>query len=79
MMIAICILKDLGIELNGDLLFESVVDEENAGSNGTLASRLRGYNADIAIVPEPSMLSVCPACKGGKAYKFITEGKAGTG
>ncbi|MBA7470274.1 N-formyl-4-amino-5-aminomethyl-2-methylpyrimidine deformylase [subsurface metagenome] len=73
------IVSDLNIELDGSLIVESVVDEENAGSNGTLASRLRGYNADIAIVPEPSMLSVCPACKGGKVYKVVTEGKAGTG
>ncbi|MGM0365534.1 MAG: M20 family metallopeptidase [Actinomycetota bacterium] len=73
------IISDLGIQLNGDLIVESVVDEENGGSNGTLASRIRGYNADMAIIPEPSMLSICPACKGGKAYKVITEGKAGTG
>lgn len=73
------IISDNKISLKGDLIVESVVDEENAGSNGTLASRLKGYNGDVAILPEPSMFSVCPACKGGKVYKVVTEGKAGTG
>ena len=35
-------LSELGIELAGDLTFESVVDEEFGGVNGTLAGRLMG-------------------------------------
>ncbi len=73
------IISDLDIGIKGDLMVESVVDEENAGSNGTLASRIKGYNADVAILPEPSMLSICPGGKGGKVYRVFTEGKAGTG
>lgn len=53
-------LNDLEITLNGDLLVESVVDEEAGGCNGTLAARLK-YNADLAIIPEPTDLAVCPA------------------
>jgi len=73
------IVSDQKIKLKGDLIVESVVDEENGGSNGTLASRLRGYNGDVAILPEPSLLTVCPACKGGKVYRVKTKGRAGTG
>ena len=73
------IISDNKIELKGDLIVESVVDEENGGSNGTLASRLRGYNGDVAILPEPSLLTMCPACQGGKAYRVKAEGRAGTG
>lgn len=51
---AVKILKELGFEPKGDIIFESVVDEEFAGGNGTLASRLKGYNADFAILTEPS-------------------------
>lgn len=57
---------ELDLDLRGDLLFETVVDEEFGGSNGTLAGRLRGYNADAAILSEPSALRICPAQRGGR-------------
>jgi acetylornithine deacetylase len=59
-------IQELGLSLAGDLLFETVVDEEFGGSNGTLAGRLRGFNADAAIVSEPSSLRICPAQRGGR-------------
>ncbi len=59
-------LTELGIQLQGDLTFESVVDEEFGGVNGTLAGRLMGYRADAAIVSEPSGLRICPAQRGGR-------------
>jgi acetylornithine deacetylase len=59
-------LSALGIELAGDLLFETVVDEEFGGVNGTLAGRLQGFNADAAIISEPTMLRICPAQRGGR-------------
>ena len=43
-------LRELDIRLNGDLVFESVVDEEFGGCNGTLAGRLMGFNGDAAII-----------------------------
>jgi acetylornithine deacetylase len=59
-------LRELGIQLQGDLIFESVVDEEFGGANGTLAGRLMNFNADAAIISEPSSLRVCPAQRGGR-------------
>jgi acetylornithine deacetylase len=58
-------LRALGIELRGDLVFETIVDEEFGGVNGTLAGRLKGFNADAAVISEPSFLRVCPAQRGG--------------
>lgn len=59
-------LHELKIEPLGDLIFESVVDEEFGGSNGTLAGRVAGFNADAAIFSEPSFLRICPAQRGGR-------------
>ena len=59
-------LSELGIRLAGDLIIESVVDEEFGGVNGTLAGRLRGVHADAAVISEPSFLRVCPAQRGGR-------------
>jgi acetylornithine deacetylase len=69
-------LNDLNIRLRGDLMIESVVDEEFGGCNGTLAGRLK-YNADLAIVPEPTNLMVCPAHHGGLMLRVTFEGKPG--
>jgi acetylornithine deacetylase len=74
---------DLAFRLVGDLVFESVVDEEFGGVNGTLAGRLRGYNADAAVISEPSFLRICPGQRGGRVAHItfravggvLTEGR----
>lgn len=71
------ILKDLNFRPEGDVIFESLVDEEFAGGNGTLASRLKGYNADLAIYPEPSGMKVSPACLGGFLGDIVIKGGGG--
>ena len=58
-------LKEEGFRPRGDVILESVVDEEYAGANGTVAGRLAGVNADFGIVLETTGLNVCPACVGG--------------
>ena len=63
---AVEMLKELNVPLAGDLIVETVVDEEFGGVNGTLAGRLAGFNADAAVVSEPSFLRVCPAQRGGR-------------
>ncbi len=60
-----CVME-LNLPLEGDLIFETVVDEEFGGSNGTLAGRMRGYQADAAVLSEPTSLRVCPAQRGGR-------------
>ena len=63
-------LRELDIRLEGDLIFESVVDEEFGGANGTLAGRLMGFNGDAAVISEPTSLRVCPAQRGGRTVQI---------
>ncbi len=74
---ALAVLKDLGFRPAGDLLFESLVDEEFAGGNGTLAARLSGFNADLAVLLEPTRMQVCPACLGAFLGDLTIRGRAG--
>lgn len=76
-MMALKCLREIGVRLNGDVIVESVVDEENGGSNGTIASRLRGHNADACIVPEPTSMVVAPAHKGGRVWELSLVGSPG--
>lgn len=52
MIYAVRALKDMGIALSGDVVLQSVIEEECTG-NGTLATLARGLEADAAIIPEP--------------------------
>lgn len=71
------LIHDEGLVHSGDIYFESVVDEENAGANGTLASRIKGYNPDFAIIPEPTNLKICNQCKGGQVFEISFTGISG--
>jgi acetylornithine deacetylase len=72
---AMKILQELGFEPNGDIIFESVVDEEFAGGNGTLASRLKGFNADFAILTEPSNRNIYIGAIGAFLGEIFLSGK----
>lgn len=78
MIMAVQCLKDLGIKLKGDLIIESVIEEESGGA-GTLACILRGYHADGAIVPEPTNLRIFPASQGSMWFRVKIKGKAAHG
>ncbi|RCW43764.1 MULTISPECIES: ArgE/DapE family deacylase [unclassified Halanaerobium] len=52
-LLSLDLIKKAGIELKGDVLFESVIDEEGGG-NGTLAFVQEGIKADGAVVCEPT-------------------------
>lgn len=54
-----------GVPLAGDLLLQSVVDEEWGGGGGTLAAMLRGERADAAVVSEGTQLEILRATRGG--------------
>jgi len=73
-----CVRECFG-RLRGDMIIESVSDEEFGGSHGTLAARLRGYNANAAINAEPTSMVTAPAHRGGTAWKIIVRGDAGRG
>jgi len=56
-----------GIKLRGDIMVQSVVNEEHAG-NGALACVAKGYAADAAIITEPSGSNVVVTESGGGVY-----------
>jgi acetylornithine deacetylase len=62
-----------GVRLGGDLLFESVVDEEWGGGGGTLAARLKGGTADAAVISEGTQLEVLRATRGGYVVDLQVE------
>jgi acetylornithine deacetylase len=70
-------IRELGGTLSGDLIFETVVDEEFGGVNGTLAARVRGYHADAAVIGEPTSLRICPAQRGGRIVHILLGGSGG--
>ena len=68
-----CVLKGR-VSLKGDVIIESVVDEERLG-NGSLSCVLRGYKADGGIIPEPTGLNICPAHTGVTGFRINVHGE----
>ncbi|WP_332693032.1 acetylornithine deacetylase [Halalkalibacter lacteus] len=66
---AVKLLREAGIELPGDLLFQSVIGEE-VGEAGTLQCCKRGYSADCAVVVDTSDLHI--QGQGGVITGWIT-------
>ena len=67
-----------GITLKGDVIFQSVIEEESGGA-GTLATVLRGYKADGAIIPEPTNLKFFPKQQGSMWFRIKVKGKQAHG
>ena len=75
MVVAACTLAELGVPLAGDLIVNTVTEEESTGAGGLFAARL--LQADAAIVPEPSGLAVWVACRGSLLPRITVRGRAG--
>jgi acetylornithine deacetylase len=67
-----------GIKLKGDVIFQSVIEEESGGA-GTLAAVLRGYRADGAIIPEPTNMKLFPKQQGSMWFRISVKGKSAHG
>lgn len=61
----LCALKLAQARPGGDLIFESVVDEEWGGGGGTVAARLRYGAADACLIAEGTQLEIYRATRGG--------------
>lgn len=61
-------------QLRGDIVFESVIEEECSG-NGTLAARLHGPRVDAALIPEVSGEDVQIANPGVLWFEVTVTGK----
>ncbi len=75
MVFASQVLADLGIRLAGDLIVNTVTEEESTGAGGLVSART--LQAEAAIVPEPSGLGVWIACRGSLLPTITVEGRAG--
>jgi acetylornithine deacetylase len=67
-----------GIKLKGDVIFESVIEEETGGV-GTLATLVRGYQADAAIIPEPTNMKLFIKQQGSMWFRVTVEGLSAHG
>ena len=70
---AMAYLLEAGASLKGDVILQSVVNEEHAG-NGTLDLVRRGYRADGAIVLEPTNNTIAVSHPGGLYWQVTVPG-----
>jgi acetylornithine deacetylase len=75
---ALAAVREAGVDLAGTVRLLSVVGEEDGGI-GTLASILRGYTGDGAIVMEPTDLAVAPVQSGCLNFRVRVPGRAAHG
>jgi acetylornithine deacetylase len=62
-MFALEALRAAGVRLRGDVIVETVPDEETCAM-GTIAAIARGYRAEAGLVPEPTRLNLWVATRG---------------
>lgn len=78
LLMALAAIVKLDIRLKGDVIFQSVVEEESGGS-GTLDAILKGYTADAAIIPEPTNMKIFPKQQGSKWFRITITGRTAHG
>jgi acetylornithine deacetylase len=71
---AVKAIQDAGVTLTGRLMIQSVIAEEDGGL-GTLAAVMRGYQADGAVIVEPTNLVVAPSQAGALNFRITIPGK----
>jgi len=76
MLEAVKFIQKAGIKLDGDLIVQTVPEEE-ATCMGTLACCQKGYRADAAIIPEPTDLNILIAMRGNAGGRVTVFGRAG--
>ena len=72
---AIKAIKDSFVPIDGSLMVQSVIGEEDGGI-GTFASLLRGHRGNAAIVCEPTRLNLIPAQAGALTFTVRVPGKS---
>ncbi|TJY41080.1 peptidase [Cohnella pontilimi] len=78
MLLTIQALRELGVRLKGDVIFQSVVEEESGGA-GTLAAIMNGYRADAALIPEPTNMRIFPKQQGSMWFRVTVKGRSAHG
>ena len=77
MILATRFLCEAGFPPQGNVIIQSVVDEEGGG-NGTLGCVVEGYKADAAIVTEPPAYTSSPPGRGVLLLEVDVEGQHAT-
>lgn len=72
---AVELLKDAGIQLPGDVIITSVIDEEGGG-NGSIAAAMNGQKAEAVVVCEPTDYKLIAAHMGFIFFKVEIKGLA---
>nr|WP_235550997.1 peptidase [Paenibacillus sp. Soil787] len=78
LLLAIEAIQSLGIKLKGDVIIQSVIEEESGGV-GTLAAIVKGYRADAALIPEPTNLRIFPKQQGSMWFRLEVKGRSAHG
>ena len=74
--LALAALKEMGVELKGDVIGHMVIEEE-CGGNGTLAFVRGEDRADAALVLEPTEFKILPSVRGAVWFTITCYGRAG--
>ncbi|MFC5452119.1 peptidase [Paenibacillus aestuarii] len=78
LLLAIEALQGVGVQLKGDVILQSVIEEESGGA-GTLAAILKGYQADAALIPEPTNMRIFPKQQGSMWFRLEVKGRSAHG
>lgn len=73
---AMLMLKGRKEKLPGDVLLEVIPGEEDCVGLGTLASVVRGWEADACVVVEPTESAPRCASRGGLRFEVVARGRA---
>ena len=76
MVVAVEALASLSVPTAGDLLVNTVTDEESTGA-GAAATLARGVGAEAGIIPEPTGLDVWTASRGSAVATITVPGRPG--
>jgi acetylornithine deacetylase len=76
MLFATEVLRSLDVPLRGDLIVNTVTDEESTGA-GSLAVAAAGLGAHGGIIPEPTGLTAWLGTRGSLMPRITIEGRAG--
>jgi acetylornithine deacetylase len=69
---AVRALRAVGVDLAGDLILQTTIEEEDGGVGGVLSALERGYRPDAAVVAEPFDVPNVGVASGGVMYFRIT-------
>jgi acetylornithine deacetylase len=78
LLLAVEALQRLGLKLKGDVIVQSVIEEESGGA-GTLAAIVKGYRADAALIPEPTNMRIFPKQQGSMWFRIEVKGRSAHG